>query len=202
MFLPPFALLFYQPAKGKSSLFMPQNERPRTTAAIRPMCCRGGSASRDEKNRAAQPKATPPQIVKNLLGGSEGRSPPKGIPNPATCAVGSEALPSKVSLRRTPPGGAEGAVGGRRKSGGKGRQRRTFSTSWGGTAKGHAALQNIIFPWIRAAQAQAFSEEYRRVSRPSPGTGAPCSPPRCRECRPGKRRIPAPSTACWYGSES
>ena len=42
------------------------------------------------------------RLSKNLLGGSEGRSPPKGIPNPATCAVDSEALPSKVSLHVSP----------------------------------------------------------------------------------------------------
>ena len=42
------------------------------------------------------------RLSKNLLGGSEGRSPPKGIPNPATCAVDSEALRSKVSLHVSP----------------------------------------------------------------------------------------------------
>ena len=36
------------------------------------------------------------------MGGSEGRSPPSCIPNPATCAVDSEALRSKVSLRVSP----------------------------------------------------------------------------------------------------
>ena len=36
------------------------------------------------------------------LRGSEGRSPPSCIPNPATCAVDSEALRSKVSLRVSP----------------------------------------------------------------------------------------------------
>ena len=65
---------------------------------------------------------------KTRLGGSEGRSPPSCIPNPATCAVDSEALRSKVSLRRPPPGAAEGGVGGRRKPGGKDRRRRAFST--------------------------------------------------------------------------
>ena len=39
---------------------------------------------------------------KTLLRGSEGRGPPSCIPNPATCAVDSEALRSKVSLRVSP----------------------------------------------------------------------------------------------------
>ena len=39
---------------------------------------------------------------KTLQGGSEGRSPLSCIPNPATCAVDSEALRSKVSLRVSP----------------------------------------------------------------------------------------------------
>ena len=43
-----------------------------------------------------------PDCQKTLQGGSEGRSPPSCIPNPATCAVDSEALRSKVSLRVSP----------------------------------------------------------------------------------------------------
>ena len=43
-----------------------------------------------------------PRLQKTLQGGSEGRSPPSCIPNPATCAVDSEALRSKVSLRVSP----------------------------------------------------------------------------------------------------
>ena len=39
---------------------------------------------------------------KTLLRGSEGCNPPSCIPNPATCAVDSEALRSKVSLRVSP----------------------------------------------------------------------------------------------------
>ena len=42
------------------------------------------------------------QTAKNFPGGSEGRSPPSCIPNPATCAVDSEALRSKVSLHVSP----------------------------------------------------------------------------------------------------
>ena len=38
------------------------------------------------------------------MGGSEGRSPPSCIPKLTTCASVSEALRSKVSLRRSPPG--------------------------------------------------------------------------------------------------
>ena len=51
-----------------------------------------------------------------------------GRPASLTCAVDSDALRSKVSLRRPPPGAAEGGVGGRRKPGGKDRLRRAFST--------------------------------------------------------------------------
>ncbi len=43
-----------------------------------------------------------PDCQKTLSGGSEGRSPPSCIPNPATCAVDSDALRSKVSLRVSP----------------------------------------------------------------------------------------------------
>ena len=42
------------------------------------------------------------RLSKTLQGRSEGRSPPNCIPNPATCAVDSEALRSKVSLRVSP----------------------------------------------------------------------------------------------------
>ena len=41
------------------------------------------------------------RLSKKLLGGLEGRGPSSRIPNPATCAVGSEALRNKVFL--TPP---------------------------------------------------------------------------------------------------
>ena len=51
-------------------------------------------------------------MSKNLLGVSEGRSPPSCIPNPAACAVDSEALRSKVSLHVFPaaPQAPEGSV--------------------------------------------------------------------------------------------
>ena len=53
-------------------------------------------------NKKAFPSWKGPRLSKNLLGGSEGRSPPSCIPNPATCAVDSEALRSKVSLHVSP----------------------------------------------------------------------------------------------------
>ena len=50
-----------------------------------------------------QPLQAAPQTVEKPQGGSEGRSPPSNNPNPATCAVDSEALRSKVSSQGSPP---------------------------------------------------------------------------------------------------
>ncbi len=66
---------------------------------------------------------------KNLLGRLGGPKPSNCNPNPATCAAGSEILRSKVSLHvspAAPPGAGETCPGG------KGRQRRPFSTSRSG----------------------------------------------------------------------
>ena len=53
-------------------------------------CCNGhAQEGRPAFRRAAR------RLSKNLLGGSEGRSPPSCIPNPATCAVDSEACAAR-----------------------------------------------------------------------------------------------------------
>ena len=103
----------------------------------------------------------PSDCQKILQGGSEGRGPPSCIPNPATCAVDSEALRSKVSLRVSP---AALKAQGKTRSVGKDRRRRAFSTSCGGPVSGPPPLFSFQKGIRRLADAGFFIEAQAAVA--------------------------------------
>ena len=123
---------------------------------------------------AASPFLCHPQR-QTPLGRLGGPKPSKCNPNPATCAAGSEALRSKVSLHvspAAPPGAGETCPGG------KGRQRRPFSTSRSGCK-----------PLPLSCSARALRAQEHDVPFAARLTEQPCSE-RPSTCRRSERAVP------------